>query len=180
MGRSEVASEELLVQLPAEDPEWTTALTDTLVTERHLLNDLIGVLKSQQTGVADNDISAVDESVYAAQRIFLTLRQARRRRRGLLSALMGRREVTLGEIEGALGSSMTASLGEARDGLQAAAQQLARQLEINRSVIQDVTASGDRLIRAVCGVPERPSVYAPESGGSAPQGKAGVLLNTQV
>ena len=175
-----MSQKELLVRPLAADPGWTTALTDTLVTERSLLNDLIGVLENQQSGVAGNDISAVDESVYAAQRIFLTLREARLRRRGLLSALMGHKEVTLGEMDGALGRGMTASLTEARDGLQAAAQRLARQLEINRSVIQEVTANGDRLIRAVLGGPEKPSVYAREADSSEPSGRAGVFLNTQV
>ena len=61
MGRSEVTPEELLVEPRAQDAGWTTALTDTLVTERHLLNDLIGVLENQRTGVANNDISAVSE-----------------------------------------------------------------------------------------------------------------------
>ena len=180
MGRSEVTPEELLVEPRAQDAGWTTALTDTLVTERQLLSDLIGVLENQRTGVANNDISVVDDSVYAAQRIFLTLRQARLRRQGLLSALMGETEVTLGEMDLALGSGMTASLTEARDGLQAVAQRLARQLDVNRSVIQKVTASGDRLIRAVCGVPERPSVYARESDGSDPSSRPGILLNTKI
>lgn len=180
MGRAEMSPEDLPVQPAAHDAEWTTALADTMTTERHLLDDLVGVLKNQQIGVANNDISAVDESVYAAQRIFLTLRQARRHRRGLLNALMGQKEVTLADMDSALGSGMTASLTEARDDLQAAAQQLTRQLEVNRRVIQEVTASGDRLIRAVYGVPERPSIYAREADGSEPSSRAGVLLNTKV
>ncbi len=180
MGRSEVTPEELLVEPRAQDAGWTTALTDTLVTERHLLNDLIGVLENQRAGVANNDISTVDESVYAAQRIFLTLRQARRHRRGLLNALIGEKEIALGELDLALGSGMTASLTEARDGLQAAAQRLARQMEVNRRVIQEVITSGDRLIRAVCGVPEKTSVYSPESEGAEPSGRAGILINKQV
>ena len=175
-----MSPEELLVQSPAQDAGWTSALTDTMITERRLLDDLIGVLKNQQIGVADNDITAVDETVYAAQRIFLTLRQARRHRRGLLIALMGQKEVTLGDMDVALGSGMTASLREARDDLQAAAQQLARQLEINRKVIEEVTANGDRLIRAVYGSPEREPLYARDVDGSAPSGGAGVLLNTKV
>lgn len=180
MGTAEVSPEELPVQPPAHDAEWRTALADTMITERHLLDDLIGVLRNQQVGVANNDIAAVDESVYAAQRIFLTLRQARRHRRSLLKALMGQKEVTLDGMDVALGHGMTGSLTEARDDLQTAAQQLTRQLEVNRRVIQEVTASGDRLIRAVYGVPERPSVYAREADGSEPSGGAGILLNTKV
>lgn len=180
MRGSDVSAEEPLVQLPTQNAEWTTALTDTMTTERHLLEDLITVLDNQKTGVASNDISAVDESVYAAQRIFLTLRQARRHRRGLLNALMGQKEVTLADMDSALGSGMTASLTEARDDLKAAARQLTRQLEVNRRVIQEATANGDRLIRAVYGVPERASTYAREGDDSVPSGGAGAFLNTKV
>ena len=180
MGGSDVSPEELLVHLPAQDPGWTAALTDTMITERHLLDDLIGVLKNQQIGVASNDISALDESVFAAQRIFLTLRQARRHRRGLLNALLGQKEGSLGELDSVLGSGMTASLADARDGLKAAAQRLIRQMEVNRRVIQEVIVSGDRLIRVVCGVPEHASTYAPEAKDTEPPGRAGVLFNKQV
>ena len=182
MDGPEVSRKELPVHSPAQDAAWTAALTDTMITEWHLLDELIRVLKNQQIGVANNDISALDESVYAAQRIFLTLRQARRHRRGLLNALMGQKEVALGELDLALGSGMTASLTKARDGLQAAAQRLARQMEVNRRVIQEVIASGDRLIRAVCGVPEQTSLslYTPEAEGAEPSSRAGVLFNKQI
>ncbi len=180
MNRPEVSRKELPVHPPGQDAAWTAALTDTMVTERHLLDDLIRVLKNQQIGVASNDISALDESVYAAQRIFLTLRQARRHRRGLLNALLGQKEVALHELDSALGSGMTGTLSEARDGLQAAAQRLARQLEVNRRVIQEVIVTGDRLIRAVCGVPEHASLYAPEAERAEPPGGAGVLFNKQI
>ncbi len=180
MDRPDVTREEIPVHVPDQDAGWTAALTDTMLTERNLLEDLIRVLKNQQVGVANNDISALDESVYAAQRIFLTLRQARRHRRGLLNALMGDKEVALGDLEQALGSGMTASLAEARDNLQMAAQQLARQMEVNRTVIKEVIANGDRLIRAVCGVPEQSSVYTTEPEGAEPSGGSGVLFNRQV
>lgn len=180
MGRPEVSPKERPVHFPAQDAGWTAALTDTMITERHLLDDLIRVLKNQKIAVASDDISALDESVYAAQRIFLTLRQARRHRRGLLNALIGEEEVALDEMDSALGSSMTASLTEARDGLQVAAQRLARQMQVNRRVIQEVIASGDRLIRAVCGVPEHASTYTPEAEGAKPAGGAGVIFNKQV
>ncbi len=175
-----MSPEELLVQLPTHDAGWTLALTDTMITERNLLGDLIRVLEKQQIGVASNDISAVDESVYAAQRIFLTLRQARRHRQGLLHALMGRKEVSLGELDSALGNGMTPSLTEARDGLQATAHRLTRQMKVNRNVIKAVIASGDRLIRAVCGVPACAPVYSPDVDGAEPPGGAGVLLNKRV
>ena len=84
-----MSQKELRVLAPDQDAGWTTALADTMITERNLLDDLIRVLKNQQIGVANNDIASLDESVYAAQRIFLTLRQARRHRRGLLNALIG-------------------------------------------------------------------------------------------
>ena len=179
MDGSDVSRPELLVHPPAEDAAWTVAVTDTMLAESHLLDDLIRVLENQQVGVASNDISAVDQSVYASQRIFLTLRQARRHRRGLLHALVGEKEVALSDLESALGSGATASLTAARDGLQEAAQRLARQMEVNRRVIQEIIESGDRLIRDLCGGSERTPLYAPEAESTESSGRAGVLFNKQ-
>lgn len=157
-------------------------LKDAFETERWLLDELVGVLARQRDGLASNDMAVLDESVYSAQRVFLTLQQARRRRRTLLELVAGQSELQLGELERLLGPAMTPQLREARDALLEAAQRLQRGLDVNRRVIDGAMKVGDQLIRTLVGGSEPAPVYAADSSPheqetlSAP----GVLLNTKV
>lgn len=155
-----------------------TALADALATERRLLDDLIGVLASQRSGVSTDDLEIIDDSVYAAQRVLLTLQQARRRRRALLGLVAGREDVTLGELDAVLGPMATPDVLRARDELVIRARELTRELEKNRAVLDGALRTGDRLIRALTGRPEEPAVYTDgRTGSPGPLGPG--LLNTQ-
>ena len=64
------------------------SLTDALLTERRLLDELIAVMRRQRTAVGQDDLQAVDDSVFSTHRVLVTLSEARRRRRNL-NALIG-------------------------------------------------------------------------------------------
>lgn len=163
---------------PAVGSGHTSALEEALKTERRLLDDLVGVLERQRSGVAGDDITVVDDSVFAAQRVLRTLAEARRRRRTLLNILVGREDVALGDLEVALGSAMTQPLRAARDDLQAAAQRVAGELERNRRILHGAISAGDKLIRALTGAKE-PVVYAAPGTASA-DASGSLLVNRQV
>jgi hypothetical protein len=66
-----------------------SGLTDAFEVECRLLGELAGLLRRQREGVATDDVTVVDESVFAANRVLPTLEEARRRRRTLLQLVAG-------------------------------------------------------------------------------------------
>jgi hypothetical protein len=163
---------------PRRERDLGSALTEALSTECRLLEDLARVLERQHLAVERDDLAGVDESVFAAQRVFRTLGEARRYRRSLLELASGRSDVTLGELDTAFGSKLPRDLGLARDALRAAAGRLEGQLDRNRHLLEAALGAGDRLIRALSGSPAEPTVYARHGGAVASSGT--VFLNRQI
>lgn len=159
----------------------TGALLDALQTETRLLLNLLQILRSQRNGVAQDDLQAVDDSVYSAQRVLLTLAEARRRRRSLMQIVGGAEDGNLDDLERALGPLMDDEMREARNELTAAARLVAAELDINRRVLQSAIRTGETYVKALYGVSENQGVYTPAAepaGGGQPG--AGLLLNRQV
>lgn len=156
-------------------------LADAFETERRLLDELARVLSRQRDGLAANDMAILDESVFSAQRVFLTLQQARRRRRTLLEMVAGESDVQLGELEGALDHHMTPQLAEARDELLEAAHRLQGEVNVNRRVIDGALAVGEQLIRTLAGGSEAAPAYAADASvhEKGTPGAPGGLLNTK-
>ena len=157
------------------------ALTDALGSEWRLLQDLIAIMRRQREAVARDDLQGVDESVYATQRVLLTLGEARRRRRSL-NRLMGEAEdAGLRRLDEMLGEQMTDALRAARDGLMAAALELSKEVEINRRVLRQALAAGDDYVRALYGAPEAKAQYPtqPANAGEVPA-SGGLLINRRV
>jgi FlgN protein len=157
------------------------ALTDALSSEWRLLQDLIAIMRRQREAVARDDLQAVDESVYATQRVLLTLGEARRRRRSL-NRLMGEAEdAGLRRLDDVLGEQMTDALRAVRDGLIAAALELSKEVEINRRVLRQALAAGDDYVRALYGAPEA-KLFHPNQSANAGEAPAsgGLLINRQV
>jgi len=155
-----------------------SALTEALSTERRLLEDLALVLERQRTAVERDDLAGVDESVFAAQRVFRTLGEAKRYRCSLLELAVGRGDVGLGELDAAMGPAMPLGLRAARDELRNTARRLEGQLQRNRHLLDAALTAGDRLIWALAGTPATAAVYAPRGCAAPPSGT--VLLNRQV
>lgn len=159
----------------------TPELVAALRVERKLIDDLIGVLRRQRAAVAEDDIGAIDDSVFAAQRILLTLAQARQRRRSLLHVMTGREEVGLAEFEGVLGPAATPTVLATRDELRASAETLGRELQTNRRILSGAIDAGDRLLRALTGRSTQSPSYQPPSAPEDERGAgSGFLIDTQV
>lgn len=124
-------------------------MIDALGSERRLIDELIGLMRRQRAAVGTDDLQAVEETVYAVQRVLCTLGEARKRRRAL-NIWFGRGEdLHLRELEDALGASFTPLVREAREELQTAAQTLSGEVAINRRVLREALTAGDDYVRAL-------------------------------
>jgi hypothetical protein len=153
-------------------------LEDALNTEARLLEDLVGVLASQRSGVAGDDLAAVDDSVFAAQRVLLTLAEARRKRRTLLKLVTGSEDMPLAELEESLGPSLTDGVRDAGRRLRTCANDLAGEVERNRRILRGAIRAGDKLIRALCGAAPAAGLY--RAPGRPVEAGCTLLIDTQV
>src|SRR5689334_17749563 len=125
------------------------SLTDALATERRLLDELIAIMKRQRSAVGQDDLQAVDDSVFSTHRVLVTLSEARRRRRNL-NALIGQQEdLGIHALDDALGARMTDALRQARDELYRAARALSREVALNRRILREALACGDAFARTL-------------------------------
>ena len=145
------------------------SLTEALVAERRLIDDLISIMRKQRNAVGDDDLQVVDDSVFATHRVLVTLSEARRRRRNL-NALIGQPEdLGIHALDDALGNRMTAGMRVARDELHAAAKTLSREVSLNRRILKEALAAGDQYARTLAGVGATPATETPTYGaGNAP------------
>lgn len=115
-------------------------LEDALNTEARLLDDLGDVLARLRSGIAGNDLALVGDSVFAAQRVLLTLAEARRKRRALLRLVTGTEDMLLTELEESMGPSLPDGVREAGRRLRSSANDLAGEVERNRRVLRAPSA----------------------------------------
>ncbi len=135
-------------------PAALEALSDALLSERKLIDDLTEIVLRQRAAVAVDDLQAVDDSVFATHRLLLTLGEARKGRRSI-NAMAGCKEETgVKHLEEALGPWMTPKLRNAREELQVAAGRLSREIGINRRILREAIANSDSFVRAVVGAPK--------------------------
>jgi len=154
------------------------SLTDALATERRLLDELIAVMRRQRTAVGQDDLQAVDDSVFSTHRVLVTLSEARRRRRNL-NALIGQQEdLGIHALDDALGARMTDALRQARDDLYRAARSLSREVALNRRILREALACGDAFARTLAGVESSP-VYASHPAPQ-PRAQSNTLLDRRI
>jgi hypothetical protein len=134
-------------------PAALEALSDALLSERKLIDDLTEVVHRQRAAIAVDDLQAIDDSVFATHRILLTLGEARKGRRSINTMVGCREETGVKHLEDALGPWMTPSLRSAREALQIAAATLSREIGINRRILREAIANSDSLVRAAVGAP---------------------------
>jgi hypothetical protein len=164
---------------PASDAAME-ALTRAFETEAHLLRQLGEILRGQRDGIARDDLQAVDDSVFSAHRVVLTLGEARRRRRSLLRVIVGEEDVPLGELGQTLGNRMNDQLRCAAQELQGMATRLSRDIAVNRQVLREALRSGDDRMRALMGQPAGQLLYGREAEAADEPRRSGVLINRQV
>ena len=153
---------------PARMPS-AEMLADAMASEVALLEELISVMLRQRETVAENDLQALDDTVFATHRVLGTLGEARRRRRALNGMLGEREDLPLESLDDILGDRMTESLRLVRSTLLDAAKRLSREVAINRHVLRGALASGDSYLRTLAGAPATPT-YTPMIGVSETRG----------
>jgi hypothetical protein len=147
---------------PPPGPALFDALVDAFRSERKLVEDLAATMRRQREAVAVDDLETVDDTVFATHRLLATLGQARIRRRQLNQLFAGADEVpvrALGDAAVALAASAERA-GEVRaacDGLLAGASLLSREVDVNRRLLRDALAGGERHARALHGLGAAPA-----------------------
>jgi hypothetical protein len=145
-------------------------MIDALASEHRLIEELIGLMRRQRAAVGADDLQAVEESVYAMQRVLCTLGEARKRRRALNARVGCAEDLGLHEFESAIGASATPRLREARETLQSAAQTLSTEVAINRRVLREALAASDQYVRALLGGAAPEPLYTETAPGDRPAG----------
>ena len=131
--------------MPSLDPRSPVAasvLRDALASETRLLNDLIAIMRQQRDAAARDDVTAMDDSVFATQRVLHTLAEARRHRHVIYRTLGAPDEDGLRAIATALGSALTPELKHALDMLITTASVLGREIDVNRTALRRALAAG--------------------------------------
>ena len=178
MARLDIGHRVAVTSEPHTAPAAVDALANAVTTEIRLLEDLIGIMRRQREAVAVDDLSSVDDSVFATHRILVTLGEARRQRRSLCRFLGGTEDLALKLLDEVLGDRMTDTLRFARDGLRAVALTLSREVELNRQVLRGALSSGSDYVRALYGNPDSRAGYAPAAPRRiAADTSGGLLLN---
>lgn len=124
-------------------------LARALEREAELLSDLTAILQEQRQAVETEDLTGVDATIFSAQRILRTLAEVRVKRRTLLEIMRLDPDLSLDDLEEAMGPRATPEVGAAAQKLRGVALKLNRDLEVNRKVLQSAIQSGEDLARAL-------------------------------
>jgi len=148
--------------IPAGEPS-LAMLADSMESETRLIKDLNSIMRRQRRAVAEDDLQAVDDSVFATHRVLATLTEARRRRHAINRMFGEREDRSVSGLEDLLGPRMTPALGLLRDALQGAAKALSEEVSVNRDILRCALAGGDFYIRTLVGA--SPSTYGNGTAG---------------
>jgi hypothetical protein len=161
--------------IPAGEPS-LTMLADAMTSETRLITDLIGIMRRQRRAVAEDDLQAVEDSVFATHRVLATLNEARLRRRALNRMFGVREDIRIAAMEELLGARMTPELAQLRDALQDTAKTLSEEVSVNRDILRGALAGGEAHVRALAGG-TTPPTYGTGSGLQSASGR--VFLNVR-
>ena len=144
-GNATIGTLRAVTTMPTLDPRSPVAesvLRDALASETRLLNDLITIMRQQRDAASRDDLPAMDDSVFATQRVLHTLGEARRRRHVIYRTLGAPEDDGVPAIATALGSALTPELTQALDMLMTTASVLAREVAVNRTALRQALAAG--------------------------------------
>ena len=155
------------------------SLIDSLLSERHLVEELTVIMLRQRVAVTAEDLQGVDDSVYAVQRVLHTLGEARKRRHALNTRLGFAEDIALRDLIEVMGDNAPEALRAAGRELQDTARTLANEVAVNRQVLRESLASGDAYIRALVNAAE-PRLGYGESRGLSEGARPAHLLNRRI
>ena len=151
---------------PSQWPPLVNGLADALQSERRLIDELIAIMRQQREAVSVDNLQGVDDSVFAVQRVLLTLGEARKRRRALNARLGQPEDIALRDLLEAMGPYATDDLRASREALQGSARTLAREVSTNRQVLREALTTGEEMVRTLAGVAAPRAGYGDSSARS--------------
>jgi len=119
--------------------------------EHAVLEDLVTTLERQRRAVTRDDIDAVNDSVFAAHRLLSAYREARTRRRSVVTVACGGGEGSLEDLDLAPGVLLSDDERLARTDLRLAARRLVAAVDQNRKLLQAAMSSGEAFFRILTG-----------------------------
>jgi hypothetical protein len=122
-------------------------LVDTLRTERRLVDELTDTLVRQRAAISTDDVQALDDSVFALQRVLLTLGEARDRRRTLIERLGGDADMPPAQLGDTLGARCTPDVHEASMALDISARILSHEVGVNQRILRQGLDAGEEFLR---------------------------------
>jgi hypothetical protein len=157
-------------------PERLGEVARALDRETQIVRRLRDTLVQQRAGVAGSQAEEVNATVDSIGRILLALGEAHAYRNGVLDTLTGERGLTLDELERVLGGPLPEGLTEARTRLKAAAEEVAREVAINRTVLRRAVEAGEAFLQALFSAATvAPAVYG--NAERTEEAPTGMLLN---
>jgi hypothetical protein len=132
-------------------PPMLETLLEALLSERHLIEELLSIVYKQREAVAADDLQGVDDSVFGVQRVLLTLNEARKRRRTINVRLGFDEDIPLRQLVELLGPLASEPLKRALDDLQKSARSLSREVAVNRQVLREALNASDDYVRLLTG-----------------------------
>jgi hypothetical protein len=139
-------------------------LVDTLRAERRLVDELYSSMVRQREAIANDDVQALDDSVFALQRQLLTLGEARSRRRALTIKLGCDADTAPAHLSDALGSQSTSDLVDAAMALATSARALSREVGVNQQILKQGVAAGEEFFRRLAAVAAPVATGYPDTG----------------
>lgn len=148
--------------------------------ETRILKTLISEVLRQRAGVADHDLSIVDETVHGTQRILLTLGEARQRRRTAVRLMVGEAVSETTDLEPLILSRVDQRTRQAWAELKDAAGDLSRELEINRKLLEEAIEMGENFVKTLYGATTASSGAYTAKAQPTSDGGGGLLVNRRV
>lgn len=134
-----------------KDASTVAALVDSLRSEARLLGDLAQIMRRQRESVAKDDLQGVDDSVFSTHRVLVTLQEARRRRRAINHVLGESEDLSVVALQEFFNGELPSSVADAAAALRESAVALQQEVAVNRRVLKEAIAAGDRQVQMLVG-----------------------------
>ena len=162
----------------ARADNWIGSLSEAMKDEAGVMWRLRDAMVRQRDSIAENDDEQLNTSVQELGRTLFTLAEARKRRVTVMAYLTGEEEPPLAQLEFFLGTPLPMGLETARAEMRLAAQAVAHEAAINRTVLRQARESADAFLQELFSAMSTPdAVYHPTERGCEGSGGAGLMFN---
>jgi hypothetical protein len=152
-------------------------LSGALSDEASAVEQIRHALVRQRAAIAASDRDKVRASLSALDRAMLTFEEARRRRESVVAGLAPGAP-RLDELDSRHGVQLSPAAASARRTLRLAAVNTAREVAINRHVLERAVAANEELLRHLLTAVSPPAGYAPT--GPSPASATSALMDRTV